>query len=216
MTIPSIHLCLFARAPRAGHCKTRLIPALGPRGAAALQARLCRQAVVRARATGATVALWCAPGPGHASFSALRRQHGVHLRRQPRGDLGARMSTALRHPPPGTRGVLVVGTDAPGLTTAHLRAAMAALDGPAQAVMLTAEDGGFVAIGSTAPVHLRGVNWSSGREARQTLHRLRSQGLEVRILAGFSDLDTPRDLRRARQRGDLPRALFPAGEKPAK
>ena len=40
--LPTCRIVLIAKAPLAGYCKTRLIPALGPDGAAALAAQMLR------------------------------------------------------------------------------------------------------------------------------------------------------------------------------
>lgn len=205
MTPDTVLIRIFARAPVAARCKTRLIPAIGARGAARVQQQLCRLTVATATATGQPVELWTAPDSAHPLFGALRRQHGIALRRQPRGDLGHRMAVALSQRPPGIDAVLVIGTDAPGLTVAQLQAATRALQRGDSAVLLLAADGGFVAIGSRRAVHLRAVAWSSGREAAQTLRRLRRQGLEVHQQRGYHDLDEPADLRAARRAGQLPR-----------
>jgi glycosyltransferase A (GT-A) superfamily protein (DUF2064 family) len=42
-------LIIFTRYPAPGKTKTRLIPALGPKGAAALQKQMTERTVVRAR-----------------------------------------------------------------------------------------------------------------------------------------------------------------------
>lgn len=43
------HLCMFSRRPVAGEAKTRLIPALGPDGAAALPRRMTVRTLAAAR-----------------------------------------------------------------------------------------------------------------------------------------------------------------------
>ena len=131
-----------------GLAKTRLIPALGADGAAALQERLIRRAVVTATdAALGPVALWAAPDGTHPLFQALRRRYGVALGRQPDGDLGARMqeaATAANGP------VLIVGTDCPALDADHLHLAAATLRNY-DVVVIPAEDGGYVLIGLRRP-----------------------------------------------------------------
>ncbi len=57
---------IFARTPVAGQVKTRLIPALGAAGAAALYLRLLRRTVAAARAAApGAVELWCTPDCAH-------------------------------------------------------------------------------------------------------------------------------------------------------
>lgn len=62
----SADLIVFAKAPVAGLVKTRLIPALGAEGAAALAHRLLEHAVATAMAAGFdTVELCAAPDAEH-------------------------------------------------------------------------------------------------------------------------------------------------------
>jgi len=66
---PDAVIQIFARAPVPGAVKTRLIPALGAEGAAALQAKLLfRTLEMATRASMAPVQLWCAPDCRHAAF----------------------------------------------------------------------------------------------------------------------------------------------------
>ena len=65
---------VFARAPVAGECKTRLIPVLGAKGAAELQKRLIGHTLQTAMAwrsmhADARIELWCAPDAGHPVFA---------------------------------------------------------------------------------------------------------------------------------------------------
>ena len=112
-------IAIFAKAPIPGFAKTRLIPAIGAHAAAVLHERLTERAVATAReADLGPVTLWCAPDVTHRSFRDL----GVALTPQPAGDLGARMLAAFE-----ARPTLVIGTDCPALTAAHLNDAAAAL-----------------------------------------------------------------------------------------
>lgn len=192
-------ILVFARAPHPGRCKTRLIPALGAGGAAALQRRLALRTVLQACGTGEPVELWCAPDTRHPFFASCRRAHGVRLRRQPAGDLGRRMALALRA---AAGPAVLVGSDCPGLTTADLRAALAAL-ARHDCVLQPSADGGYVLIGARRPESraLAGIRWSSGRELAQTRRRFARLGLRWAELPAREDLDTPGDYRRARRQG---------------
>jgi uncharacterized protein len=194
---------VFARAPVAGRCKTRLIPALGAAGAARMHRRLVEKTLLTAAATGQPCQLWCAPDSGHGFFRHCRRQHGVALRRQARGDLGRRMSRAIDQSlAAGWRKVLVVGTDCPALSVHDLASAAAALE-HRDTVLQPAADGGYVLLGARRPLGsaLRGIQWSSGAEMRQTLRRLGGGGACSTLLPVLWDVDHPADLRRARRLG---------------
>ena len=90
-----IAVAILAKAPIPGLVKTRLIPTLGPEGAAALQARLIARtlATACAAATG-PVALWARPEESH--FLEFAQKFPIGLARQSDGDLGARMLAALQ------------------------------------------------------------------------------------------------------------------------
>lgn len=191
---------VFARAPVAGCCKTRLMPRLGARGAAWVQRRLVEQVLaVACAALGADhVTLWGAPDAAHGFFMQCRQRHGVRLARQIRGDLGARMSHTLRKQPG-----LLVGSDAFGLQVSDVQAALDALHHTDHA-LLPAPDGGYVLIGSNTPLpSLAGVCWSTGRECAQTARRLRRHGSLVLLAPPRADFDSPADWRRARRAGLL-------------
>ena len=195
-------ILVFARAPVAGRCKTRLIPAYGPRGAARLHRRLVEKTLSIACASGAIVELWCAPDARHGFFHACRRRYGVALKRQALGDLGRKMALALRDALQGATQVVIVGTDCAVLSAQDLRAALAALV-THDAVLQPATDGGYVLIGArlSAPSALRGVDWSSGCECRQTLTRLARRQLAVAQQPARWDVDHPRDVRKAKALG---------------
>ena len=69
-------LSIFAKAPVPGAVKTRLIPALGARGAAALQGALTRHTLATAARSGLDCELWCHPGPEHPLFRDCVRNFG--------------------------------------------------------------------------------------------------------------------------------------------
>src|ERR1700730_17128211 len=136
--IEPIAIAILAKAPIPGLAKTRLIPALGPAGAALLQARLIARtlATACAAATG-PVRLWASPDETH--FRQLAQEFPVKLARQVDGHLGARMRAALQDNWPA----LVSGGDGPAVEPTHWRAAADALRDGADAVIIPAEDGGY-------------------------------------------------------------------------
>lgn len=191
-----VRIAVLAKAPVAGMAKTRLIPHLGADRAAALQRWLLRHtlATVQASEVG-PVTLWCAPDTRHPDFAASRAAGRLRLRRQPAGDLGQRMHTAVAASP--LEPSLVVGTDCPALTPALLREAAAALR-THDAVAIPAEDGGYVLIGLRQPVPavFQGVDWSTERVMAQTRQRLQAAGLTWRELAPLWDVDRVEDVAR--------------------
>ena len=193
-----VQVAVLAKAPIAGLAKTRLIPALGTRGAARLQRQLTGGAVRTAlTAQLGPVTLWCTPDTRHRFFRALRRTTGVNCLVQASGDLGDRMHTAFRlHCAQGP--LLLTGTDCPALKPVHLRiAARALLDGE-DAVFFPAEDGGYVLVGLRIPqpALFAQMPWSTSEVMSETRSRAHAQGLRLRELETLWDVDVPTDLPR--------------------
>jgi uncharacterized protein len=199
--LPQVQVAVLAKAPVPGLAKTRLIPALGPHGAARLQRQLTRCAVHTAQqAPLGAVTLWCAPDAQHRFFRALRLATGVACRVQPEGDLGRRMHTAFQtHCAQGP--LLLIGTDCPPLTPAHLHAAAQALLAGDDAVVHPAEDGGYVLVGLRRPqaALFENMPWSTAAVMEQTRQRARAAGLRMRELETLWDVDVPDDLARWRR-----------------
>ncbi|MGH6665262.1 MAG: TIGR04282 family arsenosugar biosynthesis glycosyltransferase [Pseudolabrys sp.] len=188
-----VAIAVMAKAPIPGLVKTRLIPSIGAHAAGVLQERLTVRAVETA--TGADigpVTLWCAPDPSHTSFLELAAHHKLVLKQQPEGGLGERMLAALAERPS-----LVIGTDCPALTPAHLRDAADALHG-ADVVLIPAEDGGYVLIGARAaqPELFSGIAWGTSAVLSETRVRISALGLRCAELPALWDLDTEADLAR--------------------
>lgn len=189
-------VAILAKAPVPGFAKTRLIPELGAHGAAALQEAMTERAVETACASGiGPVTLWCAPNETHVSFRDLAARFPLTLARQPDGDLGQRMLTAMAAAPGS---VVLIGTDCPALTTEHLQKAAAALRDGAEAVILPVEDGGYSLIGTVTPQPLLfdAIPWSTASVMAETRRRLAATGLTYRELPPLWDVDLPADLDR--------------------
>jgi hypothetical protein len=201
-------IIVFARAPVAGAAKTRLIPALGAAGAAALHERLVDHALATAvEAAVGPVELCCTPDEAHPALAGLARTHGATLAAQGPGDLGQRMHAALARTLDSVRAAILIGSDCPALTAQHLRTAAAALAGGDDAVLAPAEDGGYVLIGlKRAPSALfERMHWGESTVMAETRERLAALGLRWRELETLWDVDRPEDL--ARLRGALPDGL---------
>jgi uncharacterized protein len=199
--LQQVQVAVLAKAPLPGLAKTRLIPALGPQGAARLQRQLTRGALRTALDAGlGAVTLWCTPDAQHRFFRALQQTTAVACRVQPEGDLGQRMHTAFQwHCAQGP--LLLTGTDCPALTPAHLQRAAWALLAGDDAVFYPAEDGGYVLVGLRQPqVELfQNMPWSTDAVMAQTRQRARAAGLRLRELETLWDLDLPSDLARWHQ-----------------
>jgi rSAM/selenodomain-associated transferase 1 len=190
---------VMAKAPRPGYAKTRLVPALGEAGAAALALRLLHGAVDEAFAARLGVVDLCAaPDASDPQFNALARA-GLSFSAQGDGDLGARMQRAFARWLPQAGQALMTGTDCPALTATVLLQAAQAL-ATADAVFVPAFDGGYALIG------LRGrsvaaftplfdaMPWSTAGLMDATRLRLAAAGLAHVELPALHDIDEPADL----------------------
>jgi rSAM/selenodomain-associated transferase 1 len=198
MAMPAIErvaIAIMAKAPIPGLTKTRLIPTIGAHAAAVLQERLTERAVATALAAAiGPVTVWCTPDPGHVAFRELVERHKIALKRQPEGDLGARMLAATAA---NTGPTLVIGTDCPALTPAHLQAAAAALR-EADVVLIPVEDGGYALIGTRVvqPGLFADLTWSTVTVLAETKARIAALDLKAAELAPLWDIDTEEDFAR--------------------
>ncbi|MCY7305641.1 MAG: TIGR04282 family arsenosugar biosynthesis glycosyltransferase [Rhodoferax sp.] len=196
-----VQIAVLAKAPVPGFAKTRLIPALGPAGAARLQRCLALRTVRTALVADlGPVTLWCAPDVQHRFFRALRRTSGIRCLAQPEGELGVRMHAAfVQQCSAGP--VLLVGTDCPPMTPAHLRRAALALQEGADAVFHPAEDGGYVLVGLRRPQEalFSGMAWGTDRVMAATRARAGDLGIRMRELETLWDVDVVADLPRLQE-----------------
>jgi rSAM/selenodomain-associated transferase 1 len=191
----SVAVAILAKAPIPGTAKTRLISSIGAHAAAVLQERLTERTIATALAAAVgPVTLWCSPDPSHPSFRDLVVRHAVTLKRQPAGDLGARMLAAMAA---GGRPTLVIGSDCPAFTSENLRAAANALH-DADVVLIPAEDGGYVLIGARVahPQLFAGIAWGTPSVLAETRVRIAALGLTCSELPTLWDVDTEADLAR--------------------
>ena len=182
-------IVVFAKAPVPGHAKTRLIPVLGPEGAADLARRMLAFTCREALAAGVGPVEFClAPHPGWSDPPPP----GVELTEQGEGDLGDRLwRTAERAGPP----LILIGTDCPDLDRHRLKAAARELHGR-DAVLNPTEDGGYalLGLGKLDRSLFTGIAWSTDTVARQTIERIRALDWSLHIGDTLRDIDEPADL----------------------
>lgn len=191
----TVRIVIFAKAPRAGQAKTRLIPALGAAGAAALAERMLLQTVRQAeRAQLGCVELCCAPLDDSA-WQGLHLPETLIMSDQGGGSLGERMARASQRVLSSHESVLLIGTDCPGLTAERLREVAKALS-TADAVMVPAVDGGYVALGLRRfdPRVFEDIPWGTSEVAARTLARFTLLRWRQHVLAAEHDIDEPSDL----------------------
>jgi rSAM/selenodomain-associated transferase 2/rSAM/selenodomain-associated transferase 1 len=199
----SAHLIVFGRYPRVGKTKTRLIPALGPAGAAALQKRLTERTVATARQAAIHInarLMYCHDGGTIKQLRGWLGGRPVRYVAQAAGNLGRRMHLAIKRAfDLGARRVVLIGTDIPGLTSGIIEQAFSALH-DRDLVFGPSVDGGYWLVGMTKPEDMfGGIVWSRPDVLEKSLALARSKGMRPQMLAPLNDLDTPDDL--AREKG---------------
>jgi len=184
-----MRVVVFARWPEPGRCKTRLVPAVGPEGAARLHKRLAEHTVATVKASGLDLELW-GTGADEAAFQDWLGP--LTFRQQGDGDLGARLLAASSPEP-----VIFLGTDAPDLTPALVRQCADALKSSPCAIG-PAEDGGYWTLGlkEPAPSLFSDMPWGTSAVYAETMDRAAALRWKPTILPTLADLDRPEDLER--------------------
>jgi len=192
-------IVIFAKAPVPGKVKTRLIPALGAEGAARLAKCMLDNTLVQALGAGVgPVELCASPAISSVDWADWTKNAlppGVETSDQGEGDLGERMARASRRTLSEGNRLLLIGTDCPGLSADHLRAAAAALDCH-EAAIYPAVDGGYPLLGLRAfhPSLFADIPWSTPAVAELTLARMDALKWRVWLGETLADIDEPADL----------------------
>lgn len=189
-------IVIFAKAPVPGRVKTRLIPALGPEGAARLARRMLRDSWREASAVTVADAELCVdPEPGAEPWRGLLPAGVEHAAAQGDGDLGERLARASERVLREGQRVVLIGTDCPGLTTRRLTEACRELE-THDAVIHPTFDGGYALLGLKQfdPSLFADIAWSTSSVAAATIGRIRALGWSCHLGETLQDIDEPADL----------------------
>lgn len=183
-------IVVMAKEPLPGKAKTRLAPAYGPSGAAALARAALLDTLDAALASSAlrvVLALEGSPGDWLPPGLDVIAQH--------QGDFGGRLAGAMADafetlPVP----VLVIGMDAPQVTASLLDQVLAVLV-TSDAVLGPADDGGFWCLGlqRAVPTVFDDVPMSLSTTGSHQRRRLAALGLRTVLVPGLRDVDEPED-----------------------
>ncbi len=195
----SFQIQLFAKAPRRGAVKTRMMPHLSPQQCLQLHIELLQHGLARLAALPGLVLQLTASEP-HPQLLALSQRYRVALGWQCGNDLGERMHNAVVEGLQHHRGVLLVGADCPFIDADYVAQAVAALVQGAPVVIGPAADGGYALIGLSEPIPalFSGLPWGSSRVLTETRQLLRDRKLPWRELPVVHDIDRPEDLEQLR------------------
>ncbi len=183
-------LAVFARAPLEGHVKRRLSPALPARLAAMLYAGMLGDTIdALLRSTADERLLYWDGAPAEIPYE-------LHSRAQVPGDPGTRLAAAFDDLifAPGDH-ALLVASDVPGMTPAHVDAAFAVLERH-DVVLGPSRDGGFWCVGLTwkDPEIFRDIPWGTPEAMYQVAARAHATNRHVAYADWLDDLDTPSQL----------------------
>jgi rSAM/selenodomain-associated transferase 2/rSAM/selenodomain-associated transferase 1 len=208
---------VMARCPEAGKAKTRLIPALGPDGAANLHSCLVQHTlrIVRtfAEQSGCEIDVQFAGG----SAEEMRRLFGEDLLFTPQqgASLGDRMNSAVEQAfGEGCGRVVVIGTDCPQLQSSHLQKAFSSLS-ETDVTIGPAIDGGYYLLGMRDhfPQVFDEIRWGSESVLQETLQRVEQIRKSKSLLPILSDVDFPEDLVICRQYPEAFASALPQQQK---
>ena len=196
-------LIIFTRYPEPGKTKTRLIPALGEKGAADLQRRMTEHLFSKMSrlfpSRSRSIEIRYEGGNETRIRSWLGTDFTYHP--QPPGNLGNRMrisfDEAFRG---GAEKAIIIGTDIPGITAEIAKNAFQQLRRH-DLVLGPARDGGYYLIGvqkgswpRANPILFENIAWGTGEVLSQTLAAAGKMGLSHMLLETLDDVDRPEDL----------------------
>jgi len=187
---------VFAKPPIPGYAKTRLMPALGAEGAAALHSKLVDRVLKNLSNSEAwDVQLWGAGDVNHSFFTLCQNKYQLSFYEQRGENLGDRMFNAMRTALESYEKVVIIGTDCPLLDREVVEHAFQGLNYN-QVVINPAEDGGYVLLGLKAidSKIFANVNWGTASVADQTFRNLLNLGWDYTVLPTLWDIDRPEDL----------------------
>lgn len=190
-------LQLFMKAPVPGLVKTRLCPPLSLPQAATVHRQMCEQLCEQLKLIpGVVTEVWAGGEMAHPFFTDLLSRFAVSLHEQASGDLGARMQGAFHAGLSRAERVVIVGGDCLSVDERCVTEALQVLREPDDAVLVPADDGGYVLVGvrEVRDGLFDGVAWGSDLALAQTVKNFRTLGYRVTQLAPRWDIDTYADL----------------------
>ena len=187
----------MASAPQPGATKPELEELLGAQGCERLQRALIARAARWAARTGTPYVAY-APADAREEIAGLAGPEAT-LFAQAEGHTGDRLTAAFaevseRHGGP----VIVIGTDQPGLSDGHARAAADDLRAGVDVTLGPATSGGYYLLGARRfygeLFEIEAEEWGGPRVMELTLRALHEAGLSMGWLRSERDLVAPADV----------------------
>lgn len=193
------HLIIFTKYPVPGETKTRLIPLLGPTGAADLQKRMAEKTFLTterfAKSHDVTLEVCFENGTEKKMKAWLGRNPTFSP--QPLGDIGLRMHHSILNAfQSGHSPVVLIGTDIPDITGTILNQAFSLLK-KNDLVLGPSTDGGYWLIGLAKPADVfNDIQWSTRSVLQQTVNIAKKLYLKYHLLNKLTDIDTEKSLKK--------------------
>ena len=187
---------LFTKPVVPGRVKTRLCPPLTPGEAAVLYRAFLVDLTRMLETADVDWVVFSTDPAGQRDTWPSDAATPREILPQVGDDLGARMLHALRHlNGDGSVPAVLIGSDHPTLSPAHLRAAFTAL-GSTEMVFGPSTDGGYVLVGARTPRRelFEGIAWSTSTVLAETLDRAEAHGIRCAFLDPWYDVDDAGDL----------------------
>ncbi len=189
-------LIIFTRYPEPGKTKTRLISALGAKGAAKLQRQLTEHTLKQARQLLNQVSLGIYYTGNSQEMMENWLGKDLAYYEQSRGDLGQRMQSAFADSfKLGYTRVIIIGIDCPELDATILQEAFNSLSED-DLVLGKAADGGYYLIGVKKVISelFQDIPWGTEQVLSVTKTKAKKLNVNTAILTTLSDIDRPQDL----------------------
>jgi uncharacterized protein len=188
---------IFVRCPVPGQVKTRLARDLGDEAACRLYRAMAADIIATVRDSGLPLFLFH-DGPDAAGLPSEWTEAADAVFSQEGESLGERMRAAFeRSFAAGATGVVLTGSDIPGIDVQLLQSAQKSLQS-FDAVFSPALDGGYCLIASTRDrfneLIFEGIPWSTSRVLVMTLAACSANGVSYHLLEPRQDIDTMEDL----------------------
>lgn len=205
-----VAIAVMAKSPRPGRSKTRLCPPLSPEQAAAMAAAFLRDVTENVARAGSQSPIdgWLAfaPAGDEALFAGMLAPGTRLLLADGEGEDApgvtgfgrCLLQTVRRLLDRGYTAACVLNADSPNMPTRHLTLLASHLLAGRPMVLGAAEDGGYCALGLSAPYPrlFADIAWSTDRVAAQTRERAAELALPWVELPPWYDVDDAASLER--------------------
>lgn len=182
---------LFAKPPVEGKVKTRLVPDIGSKSAAAVYQHCLLSNINLIQNSAFDYQIWLTEPSDHKLFN----NENIHY--QQGRNLGERMFHALSEAlSTGYNKAILMGSDLLDLTPSLLQKACDKLQRH-DLLFIPALDGGYVLIAAKQTIEpeiFNGIDWGSNKVLRQTLEKAMSSGIDTVVLNPLRDIDRIDDL----------------------